>query len=353
VNEFAWASAVGHIRVREKEILSRADLMRLVEAVDLDRALLALRDTYYGTYVAALGSPAEYGDALAAALSAAYELVFGMVPEPMLIAAYRARNDFHNLKVRAKSVQLGIPLDSEALSTMGNFEPDLDPAAVSPRDLDLPVISLNLREAQSLCAALVQTYGQAIELIERTREGTAEGLLSLRVDSLVDRGYYAWFSKVLKRYGYPGMTRFQRAEVDLLNLRMSLRGLRMGLDPVVFGEVVLQGGDIPSDKIVSAYKDGLPGIHSVFRGTPWSGLAVSGAETAEKRESLTKWERACDNAFIGVVRAARYYSIGPEPVFGYLFGKETEVRNLRVILAGKQSYLPAQEIAERLREPYV
>ncbi|HHX28592.1 MAG TPA: hypothetical protein GX716_06215 [Firmicutes bacterium] len=353
MNEFAWASAVGHIKVRQKELLSRADLTRLVEAVDLDRALLALRDTYYGPYVASIDDPASYGDALAAALSAAYKNVFGMVPEPMLIAAYRARNDFHNLKVWAKSVQLGVLVDKEALSIMGNLDPSLDPGEISAETLGSAGLVLTPKETALFCEAIGQTYGQAIELIEENRESAQEGLLSLRVDSLVDRGYYAWFSKVFKRFGYPGMTGFQRAEVDLLNLRMSLRGLRMGLDPVVFQEVALPGGDIPSAAILGAYREGLAGIQSAFKGTPWSGLAVSGAETAEKGESLTKWERACDNAFMEVVRTARYYSIGPEPVFGYLFAKETEVRNLRVILAGKQSGLPAQEIAERLREPYV
>lgn len=352
MNEFAWASAVGHIRVREREILSRADLMRLVEAGDLERALLALRDSYYGPFVAS-ASPPEHGNALIEALSEAYRYALQISPEPMIIVAYRARNDFHNLKVRAKSVQLGVPLDKEALSSMGNLDPSLEPGEISTEAARLFGLSINKKEIASFCDALGQTYAQAVELIEENRATTQEGLLSLRVDSLIDRGFYAWFSKVFKRYGYPGLMGFQRAEVDLLNLRMSLRGLRMGLDPAVFQEVVLPGGDIPSHKILSAYRDGLLGMQSVFKGTPWGDLAAAGARTAEKGESLTKWERACDNALMGVVRSARYYSIGPEPVFGYLFAKESEVKNLRVILSGKQSDLPAQEIAERLREPYV
>lgn len=352
MNEFAWARAVGHIKVREKEILSRADLMRLVEAADLERALLALRDTYYGPYVAST-LPSDYGDALVAALEAAYDYVLRISPEPLLIVAYRARHDFHNLKVQAKSVQLGIPLDKEALSPIGNLDPDLDPGDISPETLMLAGLSLSPKEIALFRDAIGRTYGQAVELIEENRESEPEGLLSLRVDSLVDREYYAWFSKVVKRFGYPGMTGFQRAEVDLLNLRIALRGLRMGLDPALFREALLPGGDVPPDRILGAYRNGLSEIHSAFKRTPWDDLAVGGAQTGEKGESLTNWEKACDNAFMGVVRTSRYYSIGPEPAFGYLFAKETEVRNLRVILSGKQSELPAQEIAERLREPYV
>ena len=51
--------------------------------------------------------------------------------------------------------------------------------------------------------------------------------------------------------------------------------------------------------------------------------------------------KACD-ALMGVARRAKYYS-GPEPVFGYLFAKEAEVRSLRVILSGKQSSVPPRK----------
>jgi len=352
LNEFAWASAVGHIRIKEREILSRADLMRLVEAADLERAVLALRDTFYGPFFAAV-SPQEHGKALVAALSEAYGYALEISPEPMLIVAYRARNDFHNLKVRAKSLQLDTPLDKEALSPLGNFGADLHPDETLSEAERLLGSRVSKKEIASFCDTLGQTYRQAVELIEGSRESTHEGLLSLRVDSLIDRRYYDWFARVFRRYGYAGLRVFQKAEVDLVNLRISMRGLRMGLAPELFEEVILPGGDVPAGKILGAYKDGFSGISTVFRGTPWESLAVSGAQAAEKRESLTRWERSCDNALMGVVRNAKYYSIGPEPVFGYLFAKENEVRNLRVILSGKESDLPAQEIAERLRETYV
>ena len=69
-------------------------------------------------------------------------------------------------------------------------------------------------------------------------------------------------------------------------------------------------------------------------------------------EPLTGWERECDNAMVKLVRDARKISLGPEPVFGYMFGRELEVRNLRIILSGKQSLIPEHEISERLRESY-
>jgi V/A-type H+-transporting ATPase subunit C len=69
--------------------------------------------------------------------------------------------------------------------------------------------------------------------------------------------------------------------------------------------------------------------------------------------SLTRWEKACDDALMSVIKQARYSPLGPEPAYGYVFGREIETRNLRVILSGKQSQVSPKEISERLREPYV
>jgi V/A-type H+-transporting ATPase subunit C len=353
LNEFGWASAVGHIRVKEKELMSRADLMRVAEAHDLDRALHALRDTYYGPYVASVKDPANFGEALVEALSDIYDYCLGIGPEPMLIAAYRARNDFHNLKVKAKSVNLGTPAHAEAFSYMGNIDPGELLAASSQDTCAVAGAHLSKSDISSLTRALRETYAEADALAASEKGSIPEALLALKVDSLVDRRYYEWFAKVFKRFGYPGMSDFVRAEVDLLNLRMSTRALRMGMSPALFRDVVLPGGTVPADTVALAYEGGLGAIEAAFRWSPWSTLAALGAEVAKRKESLTKWEKACDDALMGVARRAKYYSLGPEPVFGYLFAKEAEVRNLRVILSGKQSSVPSQEIAERLREPYV
>ena len=41
------------------------------------------------------------------------------------------------------------------------------------------------------------------------------------------------------------------------------------------------------------------------------------------------------------------------PIAAYWLAKEVEIDNLRIILLGKKVGLPAEDIIERLREPYV
>ncbi|MDZ7835309.1 MAG: V-type ATPase subunit [Alkalibacterium sp.] len=59
-----------------------------------------------------------------------------------------------------------------------------------------------------------------------------------------------------------------------------------------------------------------------------------------------------DNAYMEKMREARLESFGPMPVIAYLYAKETEVMNLRLILSGKENGLTADEIRERMRLNY-
>ena len=53
------------------------------------------------------------------------------------------------------------------------------------------------------------------------------------------------------------------------------------------------------------------------------------------------------------IRNARLVTIGVEPLIAWLFAKETEIRNVRMIMTGKINNLPMDMIRERLRETYV
>lgn len=64
-------------------------------------------------------------------------------------------------------------------------------------------------------------------------------------------------------------------------------------------------------------------------------------------------EKALDNQKMEYVKDALYVPFGIEPIVGFLQAKETEVRNLRMILTGKISGMDDVLIKERLRDTYV
>ena len=64
-------------------------------------------------------------------------------------------------------------------------------------------------------------------------------------------------------------------------------------------------------------------------------------------------EKLCDNKRIEFVKKSRFVSFGIEPAIAYIVAKESEIKNLRMILNGKIANTPKEVILERLRETYV
>ncbi|MEX0974663.1 MAG: V-type ATPase subunit [Bacillota bacterium] len=350
MDEYIWASAVGRVRVREKDLLSRSQLQQAAEAADLALALGTLRDTPYGPYIAGVSGRDDFVGALERALNGAYDYAMSVAPAQMPLTVFRGRHDFHNLKVLAKVAYGAGSGHEQAFSRTGNFR-----AEELAQSFEPPVAALGENARSDLkieMKALHKTYVKALALIALS-EGQAPAAVGLQVDSVIDRAYYRWASSVYRKAGHPGLIEFLSAEVDQLNLRIAVRATRLGIVPSLYGRIALPGGTVGAEDLALAYSDGIAAVAAIYRGTHWASLAERGAALCLKKESLTRWERACDDALMAVVRKARYFSLGPEPVFGFIFGKEAEVRNLRVILSGKQSAVSTQEISERLRDPYV
>ncbi|HHW18693.1 MAG TPA: hypothetical protein GXX30_07310 [Firmicutes bacterium] len=362
MDEFAWASAVGRVRVLEKGLLSKQELNRLAESRNLEAAIGSLRDSVYGPYFARLENVEDFDVALERFLADSYAYIGSMAPEPLVITAYRARYDFHNLKVFSKSRLLGIPREDKALSLLGNIRPedfiafldtiDRDRDAGVARDTSLEDEKSERPDLVELKSVLARTYETLKSRVVNDANNTL-GLSPLQLDSLVDRAFYGWAQRVFRRFGYDGVSDFLSSEIDILNLRMALRAKRLGLPCSLFSNVVLPGGKVPSEALVDAYgKDGEK-IKLAYKGTPWERLAREGVALMERGERLTAWEKDCDDALFRLIKKARILPLGPEPVIGYIAAREAEVKNIRIILAGKQAELSAGEIAERLRESYV
>lgn len=359
MDEFAWAYATGRIKVVEKELLSGNAFRQMAEAEDLSGLVALLKDTRYGMYLA---GERDLGDAidlpLQEALRDAYDSVAAYAGEPLAVTAFRARHDFHNVKVEVKRRCLGISTEGEALSRVGNvpaeeLEDVLFGASGGLAYEDAPATDSRRRaDVLSEKAALREAFAQAKILVDSERPRSRDAVLAFIADGSVDRSYYRWASSQLKKLGYPGLREFLTAEVDLANLRMALRSMRTGLTQELFSRVVLEGGEVDSRAVEKAFRGGPGGIRRLYEKTSFAALAASGVAHLERGEPLTSWEKRCDDALIKVYRKARYIAMGPEPVVGYLLGKEAEVRNLRVVLAGKEAGLPPGEIVERLRENY-
>jgi len=362
LDEYSWASAVGRIRVLERSLLPKTVLLSLAESRDLSAVLAALRDTPYGPYLSGLENEEAFEEPLEKFLKDDFRYIEEMSPEPMLLVAFRGRYDFHNLKVLAKARLLGTRSAREALSILGNLDPqELQgklPDMAEVRDDSKNVLEdlLDENRLQDQKRVALDREVAAIWATYREVQGSGlqrdEGRSWLEIDGFIDCAYYAWTGQIYRRLGYQGIWEFFQSEVDLVNLKMAVRGKRLGVSEPLYRRIVLPYGTIPREALADAYGKDLSDLTRLYARTSWAFLASQGVSLLERKESLTRWEKGCDNALIEVVRQFRTYPLGPEPAVGYMAGREVEVRNLRIILTGKQSLVSSQEISERLRDTY-
>lgn len=82
-------------------------------------------------------------------------------------------------------------------------------------------------------------------------------------------------------------------------------------------------------------------------------MLSSGALLVQNEGKYTLLEKLCDDMRMKYVKDARYVSFGIEPVCGFLIAKESEIKNLRMILTGMLAGTAKEVTKERLREAYV
>jgi V/A-type H+-transporting ATPase subunit C len=76
-------------------------------------------------------------------------------------------------------------------------------------------------------------------------------------------------------------------------------------------------------------------------------------ETAESRTQLfSEFDVLSDNYLISKTKACKLTSFGIEPICAYFYNKFMEIKNIRILLAGKENNYDTAEIRKRMRIPY-
>ena len=173
------------------------------------------------------------------------------------------------------------------------------------------------------------------------------------VDLILDRACYRDMLAAAETSGSAFVKALLQKKIDLTNLMICVRILRMQsgeAGKMLLRDALLEGGTLAQDQLLDWFEGGESFL--------WDRLAYSSYDrlartVSESDKSLTAVERSMDDAWMEEIRTARYVPYGAEVLVAYLLAYEAEVRNLRILLAGKEAELPTQIIRERIRESYV
>lgn len=324
INETEYMYACAKIRAMENGLPSKSKLDRLIDASSGDAAVL-LKD---------LGIDLSRGieEGISARLSSAYGELIKEIPDGDLVRIFMYQYDCNNIKAELKCAHRGI--DSEEMLFSCGSVPR-DELARAMRESDFSAFPKNMAEA---------AHG-ALEALSSTGNPQT-------VDILLDRACYLDMLGLAQPY--ERVHGWIKIKIDILNMLICLRLIRMGgyAAPSLLDDMLLDGGDVSKD----VFRKALPkGESALWDGLKYGKLAPLAERMAGKGRALSLGdaEKQADDFFMSFVKEAKLVSFGAEIVAAYIIALECALKNVRIILAGKEAELDADTIRAKLRESYV
>ena len=296
------------IRSKEVDLLSREELLRLLDLKSVQDIMNVLADHGYGDGKE-LENPRDFEKVLSDNMKETYDTVYSTIPDEKELSFFKYPNDYHNLKVLLKAEFLKTDA-SHLLIDSGTIPADKLQDMLRRRDFSLMTVEMR------------QAVDEAIELFAKSRDPQ-------EIDLRLDKACYKDMLSDAEESGNQFLQEYVKKLIDSLNIDAFARLKEVGKPRAFFKRVFLDGGNLDENAVEQR------------------------AAAIVNEVTLSGVEKYLDAQRMEFVKDALYVPFGIEPVVGYLEAKEAEVMNLRMILTGKISGMDDALIRERLRETYV
>lgn len=324
-----FASIVPKVKVWETKLLNKSFYDKLIECNALEEALKSLQDALNDDMI----GEDNFESALASSYEAACNELYETIKHKEIIDFVRLKNDYNNIKTLVKSKILNKDF-SCILSKNGT--------------VDLETLKLYFKNDNygDMNFFMKECIVKSLEKYENTKDVQS-------IDIVVDSYMYKHYKEIVNKMESSFMNNYIEMVIDLTNLKTTLRVKKLNKDKSFLKEVLLNGGKLSLDVFLDVINVSVEDIPNKFARTSYDVLVADSISEYIKTNSLSGLEKNIDNYIMKFVRDAKYISFGVEPIFAYLYAREVEIKNLRLILAGKVNKVNSNIIKERLRDNYV
>lgn len=341
----------GNARVRgmRSRLLTPRFFDELMGTSELTRIIQMLIDTEYGpdveTAIIQGRTPAAMDEAFRANMVATFQKVMGFLNAEAynLVGTLLGRWDLFNIKsiVRGKHMHLVPEEIEDGLYAVGSL---------SPVELHLLV---GLEDIRAVVDTLV-TWGSpyAVPLRENLPSYLETGNLAT-LELALDRYYFDWASSRLRgrRANTVLARRILGLQADSVNLLTVFRLLKSDIgtmDPKMF---FLSGGQYIGEALfdqMAAMSD-VDEVLDTLKKTPYARQLESVVTNYVEESSISVFERALEDFVMRkALDAGRGDPLGVGITIGYLWAKQNEVTNLRIIVKGTAVGMPADRMRKEL-----
>lgn len=329
----SFIQASARIRVKEKKLLGKNYLGRLIDGGKLEETLRFLLDSDYQSYVNNLKRPEDYEEALSLRNRDFYKELYEISPEEAPIDLVTLKYVYHNLKVLVKEY-----VQKE------NYE-DM---YIRIKDMNIESLKEDVSEEKRGNSDEV-LYSEARHAIKRYENSKDPQ----EVDIYLDNCYYKHLIEIAEDSDVKMFKEYVEDLIDFTNIKTFLRCRKQNRTGEFLDEVLLEGGTIEKNELVLNIGTEFDENSPIIKKARIYKYLKEGLIDYKKTESLSIFEKLMDDYFVDLIKSVKQITFGPEVIFAYALSHEMEIKNLRIILISKLNGLSSEFIRERLRETYV
>lgn len=311
------------IRIKELDFLSKEQFEAILKSKSLEQALQLLKSTIYADVSLA------YEKALNAHLVQVYQEVIAEVPEHDVTDIFSLVYVYHNLKVLLKTELTGLSLD-HLLLPVGRYT------------LEELTHAVKMSTSDTLPDSLLQA-------IEHVKLEYAEYQRIEAIDILLDRAYFEHLIYCAHRLNVPFICDMVYAWIDLYNSNVLLRLAHQPFSRSYLTSVLSDNGHIPLNQLIDlAMSKRLDSVYATLMSAPYA----QALEIEKENFNAFMVEKNRDSVVHYYLQQAKLEPFGVLPILAYLYYKEMEIKNLRLMLSAKENGIDEQTIRERMRPVY-
>ncbi len=329
--DYLFGSA--NIRTLENAIIGRERIERLLNTKTTDEAWNLLSD--WGVHIVRnqeSGKPMRE-ETLLGILKGAYGRLGELAPDSDALRLWLYPYDCNNLKAAQKAFIRGI----DPSSMLFDF------GTLAASDIVKMVETGNYR---GLPANLQASAQSAMDEYAKTKNPQV-------IDLILDKACWRDMLAAAKASGEAFVVRLVEARIDLLNVMIALRILRMKsgeVGKVLFTDAFLEGGKLTLEVLTDSLSNGENALWESLRYSDYARFAES---FAKSDAALSTAEKLADNYWMSLILENKFVPDGLEVMISFLAAHEYEIKNLRIVLSGKEAGIPTATIRERIRDSYV
>lgn len=318
-----YASAVAAVRAMESSLLSQSDVEAMANAAGFMDVAGILASS--GRRV-----PEEYDELLGSLekeLCEIWEMISGYAPDCKELEILLYRNNFYNLKAALKALII-------------NKNPES--IFVSPTTLELDRLTeiVSSKSYEELPEYMRGAAEDAYTILTKNLDGQL-------AEVVIDTACLEAMKSSAKKSGSRLMMKYADLTAALSDIKTAYRCSIMNKTDSFMQLAVCGSSGLDRESLIRVALGGADNLLSYLDGTHF-------AEAAEKlRESTAAFEKWCDDELLSVFDEAKMQSFGAAPLAAYFAAKETEIKNLRILLVCKNCGAAKETIMERMRRLYV